>query len=191
MLFSTNRLLLNASMARFCTLMFVSSPPDSVFIEFHPALLGGCSSSNQIYSSISGLQDRQTNTSVVFSSYTYKYKSLLLHCRSFRSYLLNTTLLSYIFVGLIKMRGAFLCLSLLASLASFALGDASTSGNTVTFPIKLTWEKGSPDGFERDMILVNGQFPGPTLNLNEGDNVEFTVDNQLPWGTTIHFHGIE
>lgn len=41
----------------------------------------------------------------------------------------------------------------------------------VIFPVKLTWEKGAPDGFSRDMILVNGQSPGPTLNLEEGDSV--------------------
>jgi FtsP/CotA-like multicopper oxidase with cupredoxin domain len=66
------------------------------------------------------------------------------------------------------MRVSFLSLSLLASsLASLALGQA-----TVLFPITLTWGKGAPDGFERDMIFMNGQFPGPTLEMNEGDNVE-------------------
>jgi hypothetical protein len=36
----------------------------------------------------------------------------------------------------------------------------------------LTWAKGSPDGFEREMIFMDGQSPGPTLNLDEGDDVE-------------------
>ena len=62
---------------------------------------------------------------------------------------------------------------------------------TVVFPVTLTWQKGAPDGFERDMIFTNGQYPGPTLNIQEGDNVEFVVHNQLPYLTTIHFHGIE
>lgn len=83
------------------------------------------------------------------------------------------------------MKGSFFGLSLLASLSSFVLGD------NVNFPITLTWATGSPDGFERNLIYVNGQFPGPTLNITEGDNVEFVVTNQLPWGTTVHFHGIE
>lgn len=85
------------------------------------------------------------------------------------------------------MRGSFSCLSLLASLGSLALVNARTAH----FPVTLTWEKGSPDGFERDMILVNGQFPGPELHITEGDDVEFAVTNNLPFGTTIHFHGIE
>ncbi len=64
------------------------------------------------------------------------------------------------------MRISVVSLSLLATnLASLALGD-------VVFPITLTWEKGAPDGFERDMVFINGQFPGPTLQINEGDNVE-------------------
>lgn len=39
-------------------------------------------------------------------------------------------------------------------------------------------------------ILVNGQLPGPPVYANVGDTVEFTVLNQMPFETTIHFHGI-
>jgi FtsP/CotA-like multicopper oxidase with cupredoxin domain len=38
---------------------------------------------------------------------------------------------------------------------------------------------------------MNGQFPGPLLDLNQGDTVEFLVHNNLPFNETIHFHGIE
>ncbi|KAE9376113.1 multicopper oxidase [Stipitochalara longipes BDJ] len=89
------------------------------------------------------------------------------------------------------MRFSFLSVSLLAtSLASLALGNEDCR-EIVRFPLTLTWEKGAPDGFERDMIFMNGQFPGPTLELKEGSYVEFTVINLLPFETTIHFHGIE
>jgi FtsP/CotA-like multicopper oxidase with cupredoxin domain len=73
------------------------------------------------------------------------------------------------------MRVSILSLSLLASslaLAFPALGNSSDCQETVLFPLTLTWEKGAPDGFERDMILMNGQFPGPTLEMKEGANVE-------------------
>lgn len=64
-------------------------------------------------------------------------------------------------------------LALLAtSLTSFALGNTPCEKPPVVFPIKLTWEKGAPDGFERDMIFINSQFPGPLLSLEEGDDVE-------------------
>lgn len=87
------------------------------------------------------------------------------------------------------MRNTFLSLGLLtSSLASFACANGK---GPVVFPVTLTWAKGAPDGFEREMIFVNGQMPGPTLHLEEGDDVEFIVENQLPFGTTVHFHGIE
>ena len=70
------------------------------------------------------------------------------------------------------MRVSGFSISLLAtSLASLAFGNDDCQ-ETVRFPITLTWEKGAPDGFARDMILMNGQFPGPTLEMNEGANVE-------------------
>lgn len=37
---------------------------------------------------------------------------------------------------------------------------------------------------------VNGQVPGPTIELTEGDRVRFEVRNRLPESTTIHWHGL-
>ena len=42
----------------------------------------------------------------------------------------------------------------------------------VLFDLNLTWEVRAPDGQSRYVILSNGQFPGPQLNLNYGDDVE-------------------
>jgi FtsP/CotA-like multicopper oxidase with cupredoxin domain len=58
------------------------------------------------------------------------------------------------------------------------------------FDLTLTWEKHAPDGFERDMILINGQFPGPLLEMDEDDYVEVKVHNKMPFNTTVHFHGM-
>ena len=63
-------------------------------------------------------------------------------------------------------------------------------GNPVCFELSLTWAPVQPNGHARDSILMNGQFSGPTLELNQGDNVEFLVHNYLPFPVTIHFHGI-
>lgn len=41
----------------------------------------------------------------------------------------------------------------------------------VNFALELTWQKGSPNGVEREMIFVNDQFPGPSLIMDEGDDV--------------------
>ncbi|KAH7370139.1 laccase TilA [Rhexocercosporidium sp. MPI-PUGE-AT-0058] len=95
------------------------------------------------------------------------------------------------------MKHSFLSLGLLVTclassvLATYKNSEGVDCERTVVFPITLTWERGSPDGFERDMIFMNGHYPGPTLDIEEGDNVEFVVYNKLPYNTTIHFHGIE
>ncbi|MCJ1286312.1 hypothetical protein MMC26_005657 [Xylographa opegraphella] len=64
-------------------------------------------------------------------------------------------------------------------------------GRFVQFKLDLTWETYSPDGNARQMVLMNGQFPGPQLNLDYGDDVEVVVYNNLPTEATVHFHGIE
>ena len=77
----------------------------------------------------------------------------------------------------------------------------------VFFEITLTWEIKAPDGQPRYVVLSNGLFPGPQLNLDYGDEVEvsrqlyasvdradyyqFVVHNNLPFDSTVHFHGIE
>jgi hypothetical protein len=79
------------------------------------------------------------------------------------------------------MRNILLSFGLLASnLASFA--SANYGKPPVIFPVTLTWTKGSPDGFEREMIFVNGQSPGPALILDEGDDVEVgSIVNNKSW----------
>jgi FtsP/CotA-like multicopper oxidase with cupredoxin domain len=39
-------------------------------------------------------------------------------------------------------------------------------------------------------ILTNGSIPGPPLKLKVGDCVDFTVINNMPNVTSVHFHGI-
>lgn len=63
------------------------------------------------------------------------------------------------------------------------------TGNTVSFQVNLTWENWQPAGIHRKMILANGQFPAPSLDLKQGDDVEFLVVNSMPFSTAVHFHG--
>jgi FtsP/CotA-like multicopper oxidase with cupredoxin domain len=72
-----------------------------------------------------------------------------------------------------------------------SLFASAVFAETARFDLDLTWEIGAPDGVERWMIFVNKQFPGPTLNIKQGDRVEVTVHNRLPFGTTLHSHGIQ
>ena len=41
-------------------------------------------------------------------------------------------------------------------------------------------------GFSRQVYLVNGQTPGPTLIATLGDHVSVTVNNHLDVETTVH-----
>lgn len=75
---------------------------------------------------------------------------------------------------------AIVCLSF----AAYVFAD--TSCHT----LELTWKTGAPDGFERDMIFINGQFPGPVIEVQQGDWVEITVVNKMPFNTSIHAHGM-
>ncbi|EPE08383.1 multicopper oxidase [Ophiostoma piceae UAMH 11346] len=50
----------------------------------------------------------------------------------------------------------------------------------------------APDGYEKSMILINGAFPGPTIEANWGDTIQVTVHNNITGpeeGTAMHWHG--
>lgn len=48
----------------------------------------------------------------------------------------------------------------------------------------------NPDGVFRPMMVINGQFPGPMIVVNEGDRVVVNVVNQAKNATAIHWHGL-
>ncbi|EMC94331.1 hypothetical protein BAUCODRAFT_46092, partial [Baudoinia panamericana UAMH 10762] len=48
----------------------------------------------------------------------------------------------------------------------------------------------NPDGIYRQMILINNQYPGPLIEVNEGDTIVVHVDNQATNATALHWHGI-
>lgn len=52
----------------------------------------------------------------------------------------------------------------------------------------------APDGYEKSVILVNGQFPGPLIEANWGEYIEVRVHNNIvdepqAEGTVLHWHG--
>ena len=48
----------------------------------------------------------------------------------------------------------------------------------------------NPDGVYRPMLLINGQFPGPMIECNEGDVIVIHVHNLGINATSFHWHGI-
>ncbi|CAN5859419.1 multicopper oxidase family protein [soil metagenome] len=45
-------------------------------------------------------------------------------------------------------------------------------------------------GVTTEVYAYNGQVPGPTLDLREGDDVVVRFRNELPEETTVHWHGL-
>lgn len=46
-------------------------------------------------------------------------------------------------------------------------------------------------GWWMDTYGYNGDMPGPTIEINQGDRVRIVVHNKLPEATTLHLHGLE
>lgn len=114
----------------------------------------------------------------------FKYKNSLnrLHCRDF------TLASSFAFIRHRYQLTRYWKMLLLLSLSfSFA---AAILAKTSSFKLELSWDKGAPDGYERDMIFINGQYPGPALEITQGDWVEIEVLNNLPFNSSIHAHGM-
>ena len=68
--------------------------------------------------------------------------------------------------------------------------DTSATPTTRTFTFNLTEiPNGAPDGVSRRMLLINGKFPGPVVETNEGDRLEVQVNNFMTIPAAIHWHG--
>jgi FtsP/CotA-like multicopper oxidase with cupredoxin domain len=63
--------------------------------------------------------------------------------------------------------------------------QVSPSLDTFHFSVTDRWA----DGFTRDVYLINGQQPGPLIEIDEGDDLEVFVKNELSVESTIHWHG--
>lgn len=69
--------------------------------------------------------------------------------------------------------------------------DWPSTGNTVSYTFDITNATLSPDGYQRMVLAINGQYPGPTIYANWGDMISVTVNNKMPNnGTSIHWHGM-
>ena len=72
-------------------------------------------------------------------------------------------------------------------------GDIPITNVTRYYEFVISRGQISPDGVLRDVIFINGQFPGPKIEANWGDWVEVKVTNNItnPYeGTSIHWHGV-
>ncbi|KAL1948428.1 hypothetical protein VTO73DRAFT_12503 [Trametes versicolor] len=77
-----------------------------------------------------------------------------------------------------------------ASAAFLSMDIANAAPTTRNYDFVVEERRGAPDGVEKLMLVVNGQFPGPTIEANAGDRVVVNVTNKLPNSTAIHWHGL-
>lgn len=118
--------------------------------------------------------------------------SYILICPAYDSRRRSTVFFTLKSIILCNMKFSFLtfCLAFPCLIQWVSSTPAGKWPNTVHFEITLTWEDWEVAGAVRKTILTNGQFPGPKLQLKQGDYVEFVVNNHLPFDTAVHFHGI-
>ncbi|KAL6716768.1 hypothetical protein ACLMJK_006336 [Lecanora helva] len=67
------------------------------------------------------------------------------------------------------------------------------NGTDRPYYLTLSRKSIAPDGQEKPCILINGTFPGPTLEANYGDTFIITVKNLIEGpeeGTSLHWHGL-
>lgn len=83
--------------------------------------------------------------------------------------------------GLFTLRG-------LASLFVFAILPQLVAA--ATHDLVLERRIVNVTGRERPAMLINGQLPGPTLRLQEGEDAVINVTNRLDETASIHWHGL-
>ncbi|PWA41163.1 laccase 3 [Artemisia annua] len=76
---------------------------------------------------------------------------------------------------------------LLSLLLSFAL---TTFAETHNYAFTVQEQAANRLCKNHRIVNVNGQFPGPTLDVQNGDSVAIKVTNASPYNLTIHWHGL-
>ncbi|CAN8100550.1 unnamed protein product [Discula destructiva] len=70
--------------------------------------------------------------------------------------------------------------------------QSPTTGIVRSYDFTISRGVISPDGYQRNVLLVNGGFPGPTIEANWGDTIQVTLRNNITGpaeGTALHWHG--
>jgi FtsP/CotA-like multicopper oxidase with cupredoxin domain len=91
-----------------------------------------------------------------------------------------------------KLTAAAAGVSLVRSADFVAAADDAPREIMHHFTVRSVTPKTWPDGAVKKggMILVNDSLPGPMIRAREGDAIVVRLRNDLPEGTTIHWHGM-
>ncbi|KAL6552515.1 sphingosine N-acyltransferase lac1 [Orobanche hederae] len=84
------------------------------------------------------------------------------------------------------------CLSLrkILLIAILPMLSSFSSSSTKHFQFNIKWKTVTRLCHTKAVLTVNGMYPGPTIAVHEGDNVQVKVTNQVARNTTIHWHGV-
>ncbi|KAE8445118.1 hypothetical protein EG329_013720 [Mollisiaceae sp. DMI_Dod_QoI] len=77
--------------------------------------------------------------------------------------------------------------------ANLLVVNPPITGVIRSYDFTIKRQKKSPDGYQKDVLIINGQFPGPLIEANWGDTIQVTVHNAITGpgeGTALHWHGI-
>lgn len=72
-------------------------------------------------------------------------------------------------------------------LAPYEVKDGWKVFTLTAAPLDLEVSK----GVVKKAYAFNGIVPGPVIRVNEGDKVRIVVKNELPKGTSVHWHGMQ
>ncbi|KAJ1417725.1 Multicopper oxidase, type 1 [Sesbania bispinosa] len=88
----------------------------------------------------------------------------------------------------IKTKYSSIFLAIFVLLASALLSSANAKTHEHEFVVEATKVKRLCK--THNSITVNGQYPGPTLEINNGDTLVVKVTNKARYNVTIHWHGV-
>ncbi|GLB33193.1 putative multicopper oxidase [Lyophyllum shimeji] len=114
---------------------------------------------------------------------TFLYLAYVMNSQDPRDYRLNASHTSSISPPIVRM------------IPHPAAGAAVSAGVTRSVTLNVANAQLAPDGFERSVVVANGQYPGPLITANKGDTLQVTVRNRLTdptmrRSTSLDFDGI-
>ncbi|XP_068658353.1 laccase-1 [Aristolochia californica] len=56
--------------------------------------------------------------------------------------------------------------------------------------MQVEWKTETRLCHTKKLLIVNGMYPGPSISIYEGDEVEIKVTNRISDNTTLHWHGV-
>lgn len=72
------------------------------------------------------------------------------------------------------------------------LGDTNPEEGKSEFNLRVQYGKTEfLEGYRADTLGYNGNYLGPVIRVNRGDDVKINIHNTLDEPTTVHWHGLE